>query len=62
MQEELDNLQRVKVTGRCDRVKEVAPWRRKLRQYRAVILAFAVPVVVPLAVCVWLLMRHSTAR
>jgi serine/threonine-protein kinase len=59
MQEELDNLQRVHVTGRCDRVKEVAPWKRTLRQYRAVILAFAVPIVVPTVVCVWLLLRHA---
>ena len=58
MQAELDNLDQVKITGRCDHVKEVAPWKRKLRQYAAVILAFAVPVVVPVGVSLWLLLRH----
>ena len=41
MQAELDNLDLVKVTGRCDRVKEVAPWKRNLRQHAGVILALA---------------------
>ena len=58
MQEELDNLDQVKVTGRCDRVKEVATWKRILRQHAAVILALATPVVVPVAVFLWLLLRH----
>ena len=58
MQAELDNLDQVKVTGRCDHVKEVAPWKRKLRQHVAVGLAFAGPVVVPGAVFLLLLLRH----
>ena len=58
MQAELDDLGQVKVTGRCDRVKGVAPWKRILRQHAAVILAFAVPVVVPGALALWLLLRH----
>ena len=58
MQAELDNRDRVKVTGRCDQVKEVAPWKRAFRQYAAVTLAFAIPVVVPGAVFLWLLLRH----
>jgi serine/threonine-protein kinase len=58
MQAELDKLDQVKVTGRCDRVKEVAPWKRKLRQHGGIILAFAVPVIVPVAVSLWLLLRH----
>jgi serine/threonine-protein kinase len=58
IQAELDDLDQVKVTGRCDHVKEVAPWKRKLRQHAAVVLAFAVPVVVPGAVFLWLLLRH----
>jgi serine/threonine-protein kinase len=58
MQAELDNLNRVNVTGRCDHVKEVAPWKRMLRQHAAVIFAFATPVVVPAAVVLWLLLRH----
>ncbi len=58
MQAELDELDQVKVTGRCDRVKKVAPWKRILRQHGGLILAFAVPVVVPVGVAVWLLLRH----
>jgi serine/threonine protein kinase len=58
MQAELDNLSRVKVTGRCDHLQEVAPWKAKLRQYSGVILALATPVVVPIVVCAWLLLRH----
>ncbi len=58
MQAELDNLGQVEVTGRCDNVKEVAPWRRMLRQYGTVILALTVPVVVPSVVALWLLLRH----
>ncbi len=58
MQAELDNLNQVNVTGRCDHVKEVAPWKRILRQHAAVIFAFATPVVVPAAVALWLLLRH----
>ena len=58
MQAELDNLDQVKITGRCDHVKEVAPWKRKFRQHVAVVLAFAVPVVVPVAVSLWLMLRH----
>jgi hypothetical protein len=58
MQAELDNLSQVKVTGRCDRVTEVAPWKRNLRQHAGVVLALATPVVVPVILSVWLLLRH----
>jgi serine/threonine-protein kinase len=58
MQAELDNLAKVKVTGRCDHVQEAAPWKRIVRQYAGVFLAFAVPVVVPGAFCLWMLLRH----
>ena len=58
MQAELDNLSKVKVTGRCDRVTEVAPWKRNLRQHAGVVLALATPVVVPVILSVWLLLRH----
>jgi serine/threonine protein kinase len=58
MQGELDNLDQVQVTGRCDHVKEVAPWRRILRQYATVILALTVPIVVPGVLALWLLLRH----
>jgi serine/threonine protein kinase len=58
MQAELGNLEQVNVTGRCDRVQEVAPWKRILRQHASVILAFATPVVVPGVFCLWLLLRH----
>lgn len=59
---ELDNPDLVRVTGRCDRVQEVAPWRRKWRQHRTLILTFAVPIVVPLAVAIWLWLHHGAAR
>ena len=59
MQAELENLSLVGVTGRCDRVQEVAPWRRMLREYRAVALSLCVPVIVPLAFLLWLLLRHT---
>ena len=62
LQAELDNLDLVNVTGRCDRVAEVAPWRHKWRQHRALILTFAVPVVVPVAVALWLWLHHGAAR
>ncbi len=58
MQADLDNLSQVKVTGRCDRVTEVAPWKRNLRQHAGVVLALATPVVVPVILSVWLLLRH----
>jgi serine/threonine protein kinase len=58
MQAELNNLDQVKVTGRCDHLKEVAPWKRMLRQYAGVILALTVPVVVPAVLALWLLLRH----
>jgi serine/threonine protein kinase len=58
MQAELDNLHQVTVTGRCDHVKLVAPWKRKLRQYGGIILAFAVPVMIPGALFLWMLLRH----
>jgi serine/threonine-protein kinase len=59
MQAELDNLDFVQVTGRCDRVEAVAPWQARLRQYRSVILTLAVPVVVPAAVALWFLLHHG---
>jgi eukaryotic-like serine/threonine-protein kinase len=59
MQAELDNLAQVKVTGRCDQLQEVAPWKRMVRQYAGVVLALTTPVVVPIIVCVWLLIRHD---
>jgi serine/threonine-protein kinase len=59
MQAELENPELVKVTGRCNRLEEVAPWKRTLRQHGATILALTVPVVVPLGVCLWLLLRHQ---
>jgi serine/threonine protein kinase len=58
MQAELDNLDQVKITGRCDHLKEAAPWKRKARQHAGVILALATPVVLPIIVSVWLLLRH----
>lgn len=61
LQAELDNLDLVQLTGRCDRVAAVAPWQAKLRQYRALILALAVPIVVPAAVALWLWLHHSPA-
>jgi len=62
LQAELDNLDLVQITGRCDRVAEVVPWRRKWRQHRALILTFAVPIVVPVAVALWLLLHHGGTR
>jgi hypothetical protein len=58
MQAELDNLSQVKVTGRCDRVTEVASWKRNVRQYAGMVVALATPVVVPIVLSVWLLLRH----
>jgi serine/threonine protein kinase len=58
LQAELDNLDRVRSTGRCDHLKAVAPWKGKLRQYATAILAFTIPVVVPGALALWLLLRH----
>jgi serine/threonine-protein kinase len=58
LQAELDNLSQLNVTGRCDRLREVAPWKRNLRQYAGVIFAFATPVVVPAAVFLWFLLSH----
>jgi serine/threonine protein kinase len=58
MQAELDHLDQVKIMGRCDHLKEVAPWRRMLRQYAGMILALTLPVVVPGALALWLLLRH----
>ena len=62
MQAELDNLNQVKVTGRCDHLQEVAPWKRKLRQHAGIVLALTVPVVVPIVVCVWLVLRFHNLR
>ena len=62
MQAELDNLDLVQVTGRCDRVEEVAPWRRKWRQHRTLILTFAVPIVVPAAVALWLWLHYGRTQ
>ena len=62
MQAELDNRDQVKVTGRCDQVKEVAPWKRIVRQYAGVTLAFAVPVIVPVGVLVWMLLRNHSVH
>jgi serine/threonine protein kinase len=62
MQAELDNLNQVEVTGRCDHLQEVATWRRMLRQYGGIILALALPVVVPVIVGLWLLLRYHNLR
>lgn len=58
MQAELDNLSQVKVTGRCDHVTEVAPWKRNVRQYAGMALALATPVVIPVVLSLWFLLRH----
>jgi serine/threonine-protein kinase len=58
MQAELDNPDQVRVTGRCEHVQEVPAWKSWFRQYRAVVLAFGVPVVAPLMVLLYLLLRH----
>jgi len=55
MQAEMENLNLVKVTGRCDHVQAVNPWKRRIRQYAGVVLAFAAPVIIPLGVWLWLL-------
>ena len=58
MQAELDNPGLVRLTGRCDRVETVAPWRAKFRQHRAAIAALVVPVILPVAIAIWFLLRR----
>ena len=59
LQAELDLPAQVRVTGRCDHVENVAPWKAKLRQHRAVILALSIPALVPAAVALWLWLHHG---
>jgi serine/threonine-protein kinase len=59
MQAELENPDLVKVTERCDRVQPAAPWKRKLRQHGLTVLAFAIPIIVPIGLCLWLLLRRQ---
>jgi serine/threonine-protein kinase len=51
---ELNNPGTVEVTGRRDRVSTASPLRAMVRRHLWVILAFGVPVVVPVAAALWL--------
>ena len=62
MKAELDHLDRVRLTGRCERVLKPPRWKQKLHQYRALIWAFAVPVVAPVAVLLWLWLHPHAGR
>ena len=52
--EELNNPGTVEVTGRRDRVSTASPLRAMVLRHLWVILAFGVPVVVPVAAALWL--------
>jgi serine/threonine-protein kinase len=52
--EELHGPANVSVTGRCDHLEEVSPLRASLRRHLWPILAFTVPVIVPVAAALWL--------
>jgi len=54
---ELDHPGAVAVTGRCERVEPVRPFRAKIRQHGMAFLALALPVVVPAAAAVWIWLR-----
>jgi serine/threonine-protein kinase len=56
---ELDDPAAVAVTGRCERVEQVRPFRAKVRQHGMAILALALPVVVPAAAAVWIWLRAA---
>ena len=57
MQAHLDLPDQVSVTGRAERAHSPASWRVWVRQYRTITLALVVPMVVPVAVAVYLLLR-----
>ncbi len=58
MQAELDLPDHVRLTGRGDRLEAPAPWKLWFRRFRAVSFALVIPVVVPLLVLLFLLLRH----
>jgi serine/threonine-protein kinase len=57
--DELSNSAGVALTGRCDRVVDVAPARAAFHLHFWSILAFGVPVVVPVTFALWLFLFHG---
>ena len=58
MQADLENLDLVKVTGRAERLQAPAIWKQGFRQYRVAAFALVIPVLVPVAVALYLLFHH----
>ena len=55
MKQELDHPDQVQVTGRCDRLQDVQPWKSGFHSIKMLIFCIMVPI---LAISIWYMMSH----